>query len=238
MDREIIKMKKIGTWYVPINEEFDDTLKSVYRNAFGSYPVITECIKHIDNFSKAIDIGTWIGDSTDLISRLFSRVYGFEANPSVYACAVKNLEQRQNIELYNIALSNVNSNVEFYTGVSTFSGWVNTLENVEDISIQHINDKFKIESKTLDSYNFTEIDFLKIDADSHEGFILEGSKSFFKNNNPVILIEYKKKVLNRQTEKMTDPIKFLTSIGYEIVANPSKIDLILKRTAESTLKLY
>lgn len=223
-------MKRIGSWYVPDNENWPDTIQSINDNNFSCYPTISKCFEYIQNFNIAVDIGTWIGDSTDQLSRSFKKIYGFEANPEVFQCAKENLKTRNNIELFNVALSDINrDSCELFNGVSTFSGWINTLDKSE-INIDHIpKNVYRVESRSLDSFNFSEIDFLKIDADSHEGFILQGSLDFFENNNPIILIEYKPSVLIRQSKVMVDPINFLISIGYSIVDQPSKIDFILKR---------
>lgn len=223
-------MKKVGSWFVPNNEEWTDVLDDVRKNTFSCYDTISKCCEFLDSFDQAIDVGTWIGDSTDIMSRLFKNVYGFEANKQVYDCAVENLKNRTNIELQNYALSDKNGSVEFFTGLSTFSGWINTLkENDEMLEYIIKKETFQVESRTLDSYSFKNINFLKLDVDSHEGYVLAGAQQFFKENNPLILIEYKQKVLKRQSKNMIDPIIFLEDIGYEIIDQPSKIDFIMKR---------
>lgn len=223
-------MKMIGSWYVPDEENWPDVIHRIQNNNFSCYPAINKCVEYLQKFDLAIDIGTWIGDSTDQISRFFKNVVGFEANPEVFDCAKENLKTRSNVEMYNYALSDLDhNNRDLFVGVSSFSGWVNTLEDEKVIEKNKPKKVCSIESRTLDSFNFSQVDFLKIDADSHEGFILQGAINFFKHNNPLILIEYKPKVLVRQSKDMIDPMTFLDSIGYSVIDKPSNIDFICKR---------
>ena len=46
-----------------------------------------------------------------------------------------------------------------------------------------------IQTKTLDSYNFTNIGLIKIDTENHERYVVEGMQNFLKINQPVIIIE-------------------------------------------------
>ena len=76
-------------------------------------------------------------------------------------------------DLKNLGLSNLTGEQFFYNGKSNFSGWVSQKESFQEISISK---KILINTAKLDDFNFENIDFIKIDVDSHEGFLLEGAK--------------------------------------------------------------
>ena len=79
----------------------------------------------------------------------------------------------------------------------------------------------------LDKFNFIDIDFIKIDVDSHEGFLLQGATTFFKNNSPVVLIENKQRVhLGRQPQNMPNVNDLLNSLGYTMIEKVAKADFI------------
>lgn len=221
-------IKRLGLWYLPDDENTSLVKNVVEQGQFSCYKPIMNSLDYLEKFDRAIDIGTWIGDSTDIMSRIFSTVYGFEANPEVFECATKNLKNRNNVILKNVALSNTEGVKELFNGPSSFSGWINTLEP-EDINEEKFSKKMSVSCKTLDSYNFSNIDFIKIDIDSHEGYFLEGATNFFRENNPVILIEYKSKVMQRQHVTMKNPLEILQMIGYKIEMQPTEIDFILTR---------
>ena len=111
---------------------------------------------------NAIDVGTWIGDSTRHMAGLFDNVIGFEPHPLTHTCCVKNLAERNitNCEVYNIALSNVNELKTLYNGKSTFQGWVSDKKELPKDTFVH--DQMKVQCLYLDSYHFTDIDFIKI----------------------------------------------------------------------------
>ena len=110
-----------------------------------------------------------------------------------------------------------------FNGKSNFSGWIS--EKTEyDISISN---NFLIDTIPLDDLNLTNIDFLKIDVDSHEGFLLDGARNFLTVNSPVILIENKTRIhKERQPLDMPDPVKILESLGYIMVEKVAKADFI------------
>lgn len=219
-------MYRLGSWYVPDNENYPQVLETIKLNNFSSYIPITVALDYTKNFNSAIDVGAWIGDSTDLLARVFSNVYAFEANTQTYDCCKCNLKNRTNVEIFNYALSNSNETKEFFNRESSFSGWINTL--TEEI-ITRPTEIATVECRTLDSFDFQNIDLIKIDVDSHEGYVLEGSQEFFSRNSPVVVIEYKPSILIRQSKEMKKPLEMLQDIGYKIISQPSKIDYILIR---------
>jgi len=220
-------MKLVGNWYVPDYEENLRVLTAIENEDWGCKETLKKSFKYLEKFHTAIDVGTWIGDSTSIIAQQFQNTIGFEANTDVFECCQKNLKNFKNILLYNFALSNSVEEKKLFLGNTTFSAWINSLEQSQIINKSVVEKK--IQCQTLDSFNFKNIDFLKIDIDSHEGYFLQGCQIFFKNNSPVILIEYKPKIRDRQNISMPDPIQLLTSIGYKIKEKVSHIDYVLTR---------
>jgi FkbM family methyltransferase len=216
----------VSLWHVPDEENEKKITNTVNDGKFSCHRAIAPALQYVKKFNCAIDVGTWIGDSTDVISRLFSKVYGFEASPTVFECTLKNLKNRNNIILDNIALSDTEGVKELFNRRSSVSGWINTLEDVKGI---YYTKKMLVKCKTIDSYDFLNIDFIKIDIDSHEGYFLKGATKFFQNNNPVVLIEHKPEVLLRQNSNMPNALELLQSIGYNIVLQPTNIDYVLIR---------
>lgn len=216
-------MKKIKNWWIPDIENDPEVIGRIQNEIWTCRDPLEKCFHYAERFETAIDIGAWIGDSTELISKKFKKVIAFEPNPTVFDCCVKNLKDRNidNVILHKVAISNKPGKVPFKFPKSTLSAWIDTLNNQP-------SDVF-VESNTLDSFNLKDIDFIKIDVDSHEGFLLQGATDFFKNNNPLVMIEHKPKVLKRQTSDMPDALEIMKGLGYRLVEQASAIDYIFKR---------
>jgi FkbM family methyltransferase len=75
--------------------------------------------------------------------------------------------------------------------------------------------------KTLDSFNLSGIDMIKIDVEGFEEEILAGAFDTIKRNKPVIVVEQQKHEYKDATEK-TPSIEILTSWGYKVVNQFSK----------------
>jgi FkbM family methyltransferase len=218
-------MKKNGNWWCVDSVGLAGDFMRLEN--FSCIQPINEAVKYCKQFRNAIDAGTWIGDSTVQMAPMFDRVIGFEPHPLVFVCCEKNLKDRDitNVEMYNYALSNENKLMNLYNGKSTFSGWVSEKEEVPELVTVH--NEQQVQTIVLDSYHFEDIDFIKLDCDSHEGYILAGSEQFFKTNSPVVLIEHKKRILtDRQPADMPNAIELLESYGYVLRARVEKNDYV------------
>lgn len=219
-------MKKIGNWWCPEDTVLESITTMIIEESFTCKDSLEKAFRYVKHFNKAIDVGTWIGDSTEIIANKFLSVTGFEASNDVFVCCKKNLEEKNvlNCDLKNLGLSNLTGEQFFYNGKSNFSGWVSQKESFQEISISK---KILINTAKLDDFNFENIDFIKIDVDSHEGFLLEGAKEFLKKNNPVILIENKERIhKDRQSSTMPNPVTVLESLGYTMVEKVAKADFV------------
>lgn len=215
-------IKKDGNWW-NVETVAGRVMDMIMSDNFQCYSALDQAFAKVLKFDRAIDVGTWIGDSTEYMCKRFTQVIGFEANPVVHECCRRNLEEKTfaNTVVHNIGLSNAKGQKLLFHGVSTFSGWINTLETVS------ANDKqVEVEVARLDDFNFENIDFVKIDVDSHEGYVLDGARKFLQANSPVIMLENKVQIHNRQHVNMPDPVEILTELGYVCVSKVAKHDYI------------
>ena len=68
----------------------------------------------------------------------------------------------------------------------------------------------KVKIKTVDSFNFTNVDFIKLDVEGYETKILQGSVKTIETCNPTIVVEQ-----NKNDFTASD---FLKDLGYKHVA--------------------
>jgi hypothetical protein len=86
--------------------------------------------------------------------------------------------------------------------------------------------KGTIPLKTLDSFNLTNIDMIKIDVEGFEGEILAGAMKTIEQNKPVLVIEQQKHEYQNDINE-TPAIKILEGWGYQVVEQFNK-DWVLK----------
>ena len=163
---------------LPPQEEF---LKKMFDHQGELY---YEAVKYCTSKRSAIDVGGHIGLFSNKMIKDFENVYAFE--PMFHSFLKENVNSEK-LTIYPFGLSSKETNHNFivkptHTGMSRID----------------LSGKDTIECKTLDSFNFLNVDLLKIDVEGHEIHVLEGSKNFFKNNSPVIIIEINNKKNRKQ----------------------------------------
>ena len=146
-----------------------------------------EVMKHIPQKNVALDIGAHVGLWSKRLVKEFKHVHCFEPVKKHIECWHANVDSDlNNVHMYNVALSDVAGTSKMKVPVKnsgmasmhyTSEGWdkVATEENVE--------------TRTLDSYDFDVVDFMKIDVEEHEYKLLRGAQETIKKHKPVLYIE-------------------------------------------------
>lgn len=135
----------------------------------------------------AIDVGANKGVYTHYLSRIVPHVHAFEPNPKMHMLLTRTLPK--NATAYTCALSDRNNAAaELIVPVygSVFSN-VGASLNSRKKDRQH--GTVMIETRTLDSFNFTNVGFLKIDVEGFERTVLNGARDLIARERPTILVE-------------------------------------------------
>jgi len=175
-----------------------------------------------DKSKDAIDVGVYRGVYSYKLAQNFNLVHSFEPNPLLYPYLNKNLKKIiSNIDLYNLALSDVNGETILKLPLRSKSFFKNNIEELYQLGAAsiHPNNKFdnfkevKVKMKKLDDIKIDKkIGFIKIDVEGHELEVIEGAKNTIINDMPILLIEIEKRHTKKPVEKSIAHIK---KIGYE-----------------------
>jgi FkbM family methyltransferase len=164
------------------------------------------------------------------LSEHFDKTVCFEPNTDCIECLEKNINKKKSV-IYNLALGSNNMEMDLYT--PSFSGGSSFINNTniglnEDGSkiygeFSKTTPKQKTTIKTLDSFNFKYVDFIKIDVQGFELEVLKGAYKTLKKNMPIICIEE-----NLSDLKDSEIYNFLKELNYQVVDRINK-ELIFKK---------
>ena len=158
----------------------------------------------VKNFTVAIDAGANYGIMSYNLNSKFSKIYAFEVDTPVRDCLKKNVEtfQLDNVVVCDCGLSDKEEFVSLNYLKNTFGTHIN-----KEVSGTNI-------CKTLDSFELTEVGFIKLDCDGYEPYILRGAEQTIKKYKPVILMEEKNYSKRYYGEEGNLAVDLLLSWGY------------------------
>jgi FkbM family methyltransferase len=135
------------------------------------------------------DVGANIGNHTLAFARHAEQVYAFEPLPEIFAVLSTNVEQNglANVLPLNMALSNENGQAEIYLfpenlGAASFDKHD---ENLEPIMVAK-----RIGEEIVTEQGIERVDFMKVDTEGHEAFVLEGLAGTIRRSRPFVMVEW------------------------------------------------
>ena len=170
------------------------------------------------NARKIVDIGMNIGMNTWEYATWAQEVHGFEPVPATYQVALDNIALNQHhqdpslgwwrdpatgawaslaitgrIQTYNVALGPQASTVEMHIkkndGHNRVANDGYAKLNGKPVKVNTGYQRVSVPQTTLDSYNFTDVDIIKIDVEGYELQVLEGAVATIAQNRPIVQIE-------------------------------------------------
>jgi len=162
---------------------------------------------------NAIDIGANKGIYTRALSKLVPLVHAFEPNPKIYqilcaGCPV-------NSSTYPIALSDDSRTTQllipFNVKRRTYSNQGASLSKVK-VCGEHA--KIEVTSRTLDSYQFSNVGFIKIDVEGHELSVLAGAKKTLAKNKPTLMVELEERHTGFEIQELIAEVEKYGYWGY------------------------
>ena len=208
-----------GFWFPEYDDHFPRMLeKSLKKDGVLRYQWRARdfAISLCEQKRNCIDIGANVGLWACDLVHSFNTVIAFEPVEEFRTCFEKNVKKK-NYTIHPVALGRNES----YINMNVVRG--NTgHSHIDPNSIG----KGNIPLKTLDSFDFSDIDMIKIDVEGFEEEILAGALKTIEKNKPVLVIEQQKHEYKNDREE-TPAIKILESWGYKVIEQFNK-DWVLK----------
>lgn len=203
-------MKRAGKFWVP-----DQETQQIAQLEAGGWQLdhLDAALAHVKKRRLAIDVGAHVGSWTlHMAEAGFEVVSAFEPAPDTFECLRENaIEWRREhmglttaINLTRCALGERTEKMGMkedgkYAGGNTGGRY---LKGDGDIMV-----------RPLDVYNADNLDFLKLDVEGFELFVLRGARATIIRCQPVIMIEDKHRMAHRYNQQPGAAGQFLMDLG-------------------------
>jgi FkbM family methyltransferase len=193
-----------GVWLPDEEEEIAKFLRAEQVDGVGvyQYTKLKAALEHVKQWRNAIDVGAHVGCWSMQMAKKFKKVYAFEPVERHRECFVLNAP---NVELYPYALGEK-------------PGMVRLTKGIKSTGDTHISPKgeYEAELRTLDSFGFKEVDFLKMDCEGYELFVLRGGERLIQECKPAIVVEQKPNKGSQYGLHDTAAVRWLVERGYKL----------------------
>jgi FkbM family methyltransferase len=175
------------------------------------YPKYLAARKYCLQRRRAIDVGGNLGFWARVMIRDFQTVESFEPVASYRECLVKNAP---GANVHPFALGESAGYVSMVKGSDDSCG--DTAPQAGALKPGASVVEADVEQKTLDSFEFKDVDLIKIDCEGYELFVLRGALQTLHNNRPVIIVEQKPGRGSKFQLPDTAAVDYLRALGYDL----------------------
>ncbi len=158
----------------------------------------------------AIDIGANRGVYTHVLSRLTPHVEAFEPNPTVFRRLRRALPA--NARAHQVALADREGEAQLLVPVD-HDRYADQRATLSAESADAASRPVAVPVRTLDSFAFQNVGFIKIDVEGFEQAVLRGARETLRRERPVLLVEMEER---HTTEPIERSLSALAALGYEL----------------------
>lgn len=151
---------------------------------------IIQSIVNKNNSSNTIDLGANIGIFTQVLAEHSKHVYAFEPEPDNFKQLTENMKSFKNVSLYNCAASNITGSETLRLSLIN-NGMHRLYESVNCVGGNRVPVKtIRVDDLIIEQEKVEKIDFIKMDVEGFEYFVILGMTELIKRDKPVIISEF------------------------------------------------
>lgn len=167
------------------------------------------------------DVGANIGGTSLFFASKnpHAQIFSFEPHPVTFqkAKANINLNKFDKIQLFNLGLGAVKEKTKLYQVIENNAGMNRIMPGENDYPFTWVN------IETLDEFckehAISHIDFIKIDVEGFEYFVLQGGREIITRSHPVVYLELYDHGLKKNGYSASSLIALLSEMGYTHILN-------------------
>jgi FkbM family methyltransferase len=193
-----------GVWLPDEEEEISKFLNAEQIDGVGvyQYAKLRAALAFVKNWRVAVDVGAHCGLWSMQLEKKFQFVHAFEPVQRHRECFAKNTKKAF---MWPVALGDKASTVRLQKGV----------KSTGDTQIAP-DGEYESEVRTLDSYDLKDVDFMKLDCEGYELFVLKGGEKLIDECRPVMIVEQKPGKGKFYGLGDTEAVKWLEAKGYKL----------------------
>jgi len=174
-------MKQVAGFWLPDGEvdlvPFLESSPRFFKGPTYQVDKFLGCLPYIKRFRSAVDVGAHCGLWSRVLVKCFRDLYAFEPLQENWDCFLMNVE---GANLHRVALGN-----QSYRVSMSFNSTASGNSHVDP------NGKTSVQAEPLDWFGFEDVDFVKIDCEGFEYYVLQGGEDTIRRYKPCILVEQK-----------------------------------------------
>lgn len=176
---------------------------------FAAHPVhgkdaqerlIRQVLPYVKGRRRAIDVGAHIGTWTTPLAQVFHEVDAFEPERENFLCLASNV-RIERIYIHELAVGSQHCRCRIQN-LGTNSGCGSVATGRDCLMV------------TLDSFSWTDVDFIKIDVEGFEGQVLAGATKLLRECKPTVFFEDNGLGPEYYGANWVDPKTVLKEAGY------------------------
>lgn len=179
----------------------------------GTYQLahLDAALKHVRNFSGAIDGGAHVGTWSRVMAGRFASVLAFEPSPDTFECLQWNLAEAglTNVHAVNAALGSQPGFVAMALDAPN--------EARKNTGARFVRPGGSIPVVTIDSLGLADVGFIKLDVEGSEPAALEGASKTLATFKPIVLFENKRLWTRHHGRPKDAVVRILQRHGYRLV---------------------
>ena len=206
-------MKEVRGWWLPDEDTHFEHYFNVQGHAEYQLTQRQKALHYVDKFDTALDIGGHVGFWAKPLSEKFQQVIAFEPHQPYIDLFTLNAPKAQIIK---VALGEHEGQAELKTPG-------------DNTGAAYLTEGSGTQIKTLDSFGFKDIDFIKIDCEGYEFPIIKGATQTLKRCRPVVIVEQKQHKSHSNWWHKTAAVEYMINVlDYRVVGRVLQ-DWVLKK---------
>jgi FkbM family methyltransferase len=167
-------------------------------------------INYIGDLRHAVDVGGHVGSWSWPLSRMFANVTSFEPLEIHRECYRLNVpgDEYCKVTLHDCGLGEKRADMK-----------MNVKKISSSTSYISANGDEPVRIETLDSFDLTDVDFIKIDTEGFEAAVVKGGEQTIRRWKPVMIVEQKPNNAERQGYRQREAVEMLQAWGATEVRN-------------------